>query len=181
MMHFSRSSRKRFIAIIAAAVVLVSITISAAAGSFTLPDKDAANLILTATPTPRGAYTDTFHYPTQLIPNMFEPSNPCYGPAFVTVTYEGVRHITKNINGYHLEYSVHGTYTINPIFSSLTYTGRFNQSRGFNVSYVGSQQISQKIVTVVVSKGMLFHITFHDKLDANGVSSLTVENFSCAK
>jgi hypothetical protein len=130
------------------------------------------------TKTPAATDTTTQHYKGVAV--KFQNSNPCYGPAMVEVTYDGVFHTTKNKNGTHVQYSVHGDYSVDPLTSPGTeYTGRFNESRSYQLDSNGLF-LSKRFVTTVVSQGMVFHITFIQRFNPIG-GSLTVENFACAK
>ena len=174
MVHYFRSSRKGLISILIATLILFVMVIPAAAVSPT----NSNNVTPLATKTPDATVTTTLHY--EGVSVQFQNSNPCYGAASVKVTYDGVFHTTKNKNGTHVGYSVHGEYTADPFAPNFpTYSGRFNESRSYQIDSNGLF-LSKRFVTTVVSDGMLFHITFHQRLNPLG-GSLTVENFSCAK
>jgi hypothetical protein len=174
MLSFIRSFRTQLISIIIAALVLALTVIPAMADSNTYSN----DVLPQITKTPAAADTTGQHYKGVSV--HFQNSNPCYGPAMVEVTYDGVFHTTKNKNGTHVQYSVHGDYSVDPLTSSGTeYTGRFNESRSYQLDSNGLF-LSKRFVTTVVSQGMVFHITFIQRINPVG-GSLTVENFACAK
>jgi hypothetical protein len=58
---------------------------------------------------------------------------PCVGQAEITITYNGVFHITETANGTHVTGTLTGTFVADPLDPSLpTYTGRFTQWFGEN-------------------------------------------------
>jgi hypothetical protein len=58
---------------------------------------------------------------------------PCVGQAEITITYNGVFHITETANGTHVTGTLTGTFVADPLDPSLpTYTGRFTQWFGGN-------------------------------------------------
>jgi hypothetical protein len=58
---------------------------------------------------------------------------PCVGQAEITITYNGVFHITEAPNGVHITGTLTGTFVADPLDPSLpTYTGRFTQWFGEN-------------------------------------------------
>jgi hypothetical protein len=172
MLSFIRSFRTQFIAIIITALVLALTVIPAMADS----NSYSNDAVPEVTKTPDATDGTTLHYKGVSV--QFQNSNPCYGPASVQVKYDGVFHTTKNKNGTHVQYSVHGEYFVDPLAANYpNYSGRFNESRAYQIDSTGLF-LSKKFVTTVVSQGMLFHITFQQRLNPLG-GSLTVDNFAC--
>ncbi len=118
------------------------------------------------------SYTLHFSNVTEIV----RITNPCFGPATGTLTYDGVLHVTENSNGYHIQVNVHGdsvTVPDNP--NEPAFSGHFAETQVLNLT---RQNAVTTFVVTQQTHGMKFHITFHVALNAGG-GELSVFNFSC--
>lgn len=95
----------------------------------------AALLLSVAAPAVAGGPAQTFTQTFKDVTESFPEGNPCTGdPGIVTITYNGVIHITELASGeFHITGTFTGTFTFVHDDPTLpTYTGRFTQWFGEN-------------------------------------------------
>lgn len=115
-------------------------------------------------------FTETFHNVTE----SFSDVNPCTGdPGTVTITYNGVVHVTLLPNGTsHFTITQTGDVVFVPDDPSLpTYTGRFTGWAGFNSNNKNGAGTFTFTVHLTGSDGstLKFHITEHFSVSASGI------------
>jgi hypothetical protein len=121
-----------------------------------------------------GAGSYTLHF--QDVTETVRITNPCFGPATGTLTYDGVLHVTENSNGYHVHLNIHGdSFTTPDNPNEPPFSGPFAETQVLNLTRQG--EVSTFVVTQV-AHGMKFHITFHLALSPGG-GQLSVFNFTC--
>jgi hypothetical protein len=115
-------------------------------------------------------FTETFHNVTVSFPDV----NPCTGiPGTVTITYNGVVHVTLLPNGTsHFTVTQTGDVVSVPDDPSLpTYIGNFTIWAGFNSNNQSEAGTNTFSVHVTGSDGskLTFHVTEHFGVSASGV------------
>ena len=115
-------------------------------------------------------FTETFHNVTE----TFSDVNACTGdPGTVTITYNGVVHVTLLPNGTsHFTITQTGDVVFVPDDPSLpTYTGRFTIWSGFNSNNKNGAGTFTFTVHVTGSDGstLKFHVTEHFSVSASGI------------
>jgi hypothetical protein len=115
-------------------------------------------------------FTETWHNVTESFPDV----NPCTGdPSTVTITYNGVGHVTLLPNGTsHFTITQTGDVVFVPDDPSLpTYTGHFTIWGGFNSNNKNAAGTFTFTVHLTGSDGstLKFHITEHFNVSASGV------------
>lgn len=130
-------------------------------------------------------FTQTFHNATQVI-NPGPPdfgANPCTGdPATITLTYNGVFHVTVLPSGASWATgTMTGTAVLAPTDSSLpTYTGHFTSWFGDENNQQNGVEHSTLTIHATGSDGstLTFHDTSHMSVSASGVT-LSFDKASC--
>jgi len=132
----------------------------------------AALLLLAAIPAayaPAWTSTETVHQFTE----TFVDVNPCTGePIEVTVTYNGVFHITVGPNGVHGTFTQAGTFTAVPFDASdPTFTGHFAIWGGFNLNPNNEADTFTFELRGVGTDGSVlnFHAVEHFSTNADGI------------
>lgn len=115
-------------------------------------------------------FTETFHNESESFPDV----NSCTGdPGTVTITYNGVVHVTLLPNGTsHFTITQTGDVVFVPDDPSLpTYTGHFTTWAGFNSNNKNEAGTVTFTVKVTGSDGstLKFHLTEHFSVSASGV------------
>jgi hypothetical protein len=115
-------------------------------------------------------FTETWHNVTESFPDV----NPCTGdPSTVTITYNGVGHVTLLPNGTsHFTITQTGDVVFVPDDPSLlTYTGHFTNWAGFNSNNKNEAGTVTFTVHLTGSDGstLKFHLTEHFNVSASGV------------
>jgi len=115
-------------------------------------------------------FTETFHNVTE----TFSDVNACTGdPGTVTITYNGVVHVTLLPNGTsHFTITQTGDVVFVPDDPSLpTYTGHFTNWAGFNSNNKNGAGTFTFTVHVTGSDGstLKFHVTEHFSVSASGI------------
>ena len=133
-------------------------------------------IVLLSPVSPAHAAADTFTLHFINVPETVQITNPCFGPATGTITYDGVFHVTENANGYHAHFNIHGSSVTTPANLNIPpFSGDFAESQVLNLN--AQNEVSSFVVTQR-THGMKFHITFHFTLNADG-GTLTVFNVAC--
>jgi hypothetical protein len=120
------------------------------------------------------AQATTFTEKFKNVTETFHDVNPCTGEgATVTITYNGVVHVTFAANG---SFHITGTFTGDVVIvpddpSQPTFTGHFTQWFGDNVN---SKNQAATFTFTVIAKGsdgsrLRFHETAHFSVSATGV------------
>jgi len=151
MRNASNKSRNRLILTLAFAIALVfpAIPAGAAAEEFTLHFSNVETVQIT---------------------------NPCFGPATGTLTYDAVIHVTTNSNVYHAVINIHGdSSTVPDDPNEPAFSGHFSEHQVLNSN---RRNAVNTFVVTQQADGMKFHITFHLALNASG-GELSVFNWAC--
>lgn len=130
------------------------------------------------------AGADTFTQPFHNVTESFPTPNPCTGDlGTVTITYNGVVHITTLPNGTsHFTITQTGDFVFVPDDSNLpTFTGHFTSWDGFNSNNQNAAGTFTFTVHGTGSDGstLKFHVTGHFSVSASGVV-ISFEKPRCA-
>ena len=130
-----------------------------------------------------GLATETVTEHQKRTTETFTDEFPCLGgEAVITITYNGVFHITENKNGQHVTGTTTGKFVADPVAEGVpNYTGRFTQWFGENLNkrtQNGTFTFSVTGRAVDGSGRVRFHVVAHITTNRNG-TIVEFEKASC--